>query len=182
MQTLFSLFQSGGLFMWPILLLSIAAIAIVAERAVNLRLFSRNLNAIFDGDRSPRAGFSNLSSVAPGQEGSRVFEEIIQLAFDRQASGLELLSSIGNAAPLLGFLGTVSGMIFSFQSLAQADRVSVKVVAGGISEALITTGFGLVVAVICIISEQLLRQRLTALAHEAEERRTLLASLHVDQA
>ena len=60
---------------------------------------------------------------------------------------LNILSAIGNIAPLLGFLGTVSGMISAFQSIAAADQVSARLVAGGIYEALVTTEAGLIVAI-----------------------------------
>jgi biopolymer transport protein ExbB len=61
--------------------------------------------------------------------------------------GLSVLSAIGNIAPMIGFLGTVSGMITAFQSIAAADQVSARLVAGGIYEALITTEAGLIVAI-----------------------------------
>ena len=61
--------------------------------------------------------------------------------------GLIWLATISTIAPLLGFLGTVSGMIGAFDAIKAADQVSAKLVAGGISEALITTQAGLLVAV-----------------------------------
>jgi biopolymer transport protein ExbB len=61
--------------------------------------------------------------------------------------GLVALSSVANVAPLLGFLGTVSGMISAFEAIANADQVNAKLVASGISEALITTAAGLLIAI-----------------------------------
>jgi biopolymer transport protein ExbB len=61
--------------------------------------------------------------------------------------GLIVLTSVVNVAPMLGFLGTVSGMIHAFEAIAAAEQVSAKLVASGISEALITTEAGLVVAI-----------------------------------
>jgi biopolymer transport protein ExbB len=61
--------------------------------------------------------------------------------------GLGVLATISNIAPLLGFLGTVSGMINSFEALARAGLSNPGLVAQGISEALITTAAGLAVAI-----------------------------------
>ena len=77
-------------------------------------------------------------------------EQEMQMSFDGMFKNLEYLTAIGAIAPLLGFIGTVSGMISSFQSISNVNKVSVRLVAGGISEALVTTGFGLIVAVVCL--------------------------------
>jgi biopolymer transport protein ExbB len=63
--------------------------------------------------------------------------------------GLIWLATVANIAPLLGFLGTVSGMIHAFEAIAAAEEVSAKLVATGIYEALITTAAGLIVAIRC---------------------------------
>jgi biopolymer transport protein ExbB len=69
----------------------------------------------------------------------------IEMAFLER--GLTALATLSNVAPLLGFLGTVSGMISAFAAIAAAEQVSAKLVAKGIEEALITTAAGLVIAV-----------------------------------
>jgi biopolymer transport protein ExbB len=61
--------------------------------------------------------------------------------------GMVWLATVANIAPLLGFLGTVSGMIQAFDAIAKAGDVEPSIVAGGISEALITTASGLVIAI-----------------------------------
>ena len=61
--------------------------------------------------------------------------------------GLIWLATVANIAPLLGFLGTVSGMIHAFEAIAAAEEVSARLVATGIYEALITTAAGLIVAI-----------------------------------
>lgn len=170
------LFRAGGIFMWPILVLSVCAVALVLERIVTITLFhvktSRLTKFLASGGTTGRSEFSTIGTavfdIAP-DEAERRIEEAVQTAFDRMGRNNELLAGIGNVAPLLGFIGTVSGMISSFSSIAQADRVSVKLVAGGIAEALITTGFGLIVAVICISAEHLVRYYLSSRAHSIEE-------------
>ncbi|MBN1291923.1 MAG: MotA/TolQ/ExbB proton channel family protein [Candidatus Latescibacteria bacterium] len=64
---------------------------------------------------------------------------------------LPVLNTVGNIAPLLGLLGTITGMIKAFESIAEAGTGDPKVVAGGISEALITTATGLIIAIPAII-------------------------------
>ncbi len=64
---------------------------------------------------------------------------------------LNVLSTVGNAAPLLGMTGTVTGMIGSFNAIASAGGISAGLVAGGISEALITTAAGLLIALLAVI-------------------------------
>jgi biopolymer transport protein ExbB len=61
--------------------------------------------------------------------------------------GLVWLATVANIAPMLGFLGTVSGMIGAFASIAEAGDVNATIVASGISEALITTATGLAIAI-----------------------------------
>jgi len=69
----------------------------------------------------------------------------IEMAFLER--GLLALATISNVAPLLGFLGTVTGMIKAFAAIAAAEQVSAKIVARGIEEALMTTAVGLMIAV-----------------------------------
>ena len=72
-------------------------------------------------------------------------------------------------APLIGFLGTVSGMINAFDAIANADQVNAKVVAGGIKEALITTAAGLIVAIPTMSFYQFLTGKVNGFATEVEE-------------
>jgi biopolymer transport protein ExbB len=65
--------------------------------------------------------------------------------------GFNFLVALGSLSPLTGFLGTVTGMIGAFKSIAEAPDVNAQIVAGGIYEALITTVFGLIVAIIAMV-------------------------------
>ena len=67
--------------------------------------------------------------------------------YEKFAEGLTAIAAVVSIAPMLGFLGTVSGMINAFEAIAASDQVSAKLVASGISEALITTASGLVIAI-----------------------------------
>ena len=162
--------------MWPIAVLSIAAVAIILERIVRTSMFHYQTNLFVEFLRSEGAeGRSFLDDSGTSlfslhvDELEKLIEQELQMSFDGMFKNLEYLSAVGAIAPLLGFIGTVSGMIASFQTISAANKVSVTLVAGGISEALITTGFGLIVAVICLTGEHIFRFFLTARAHKLSE-------------
>ena len=173
-----SFMERGGLVMWPLLFLSVVTVSIVLERGVFwLRLDSRRgrsryrrlAEALRRGDRSRIAGLvdgdgSPYASLARDLIGSQdqideataaVFSEEIRPRFER---GLLMLSTIVTAAPMLGILGTVIGIIQSFELLGgDATITDPNQVSGGIAEALITTATGLVVALLALFPYMLFR-------------------------
>lgn len=162
--------------MWPIAVLSLAAIAIIFERIATTFFFRYETRKYLLFLKSRGREGKSLYDISgkqlfdmPADEMEKAIEQELQMYFDRMHRTLEYLSAIGSIAPLLGFIGTVSGMISSFQSIASANKVSVTLVAGGISEALITTGFGLIIAVVCLSGEHIFRFYLTLKAHRLEE-------------
>ena len=104
-------------------------------------------------------------------------EEIIREAVLAQTGKLEngmwILGAVVNTAPQLGLLGTVTGMISSFAALSVNGGESAKVVAAGISEALYTTAFGLIVAIPALIFYNYFNRRLDSIVLEMER-----AALH----
>ncbi len=164
--------------MWPLLFLSVVTVSIVLERGIFwLRLDSRRgrsryrglAEALRRGDRSRIAGLvdgdgSPYASLARDMIGSQdqideataaVFSEEIRPRFER---GLLMLSTIVTAAPMLGILGTVIGIIQSFELLGgDATITDPNQVSGGIAEALITTATGLVVALLALFPYMLFR-------------------------
>ncbi len=164
------LFQNGGWAMWPILLLLIIGIAVAIERFYNLSRaaidadeFFKNLeDAIKSGGPDQAA---QLCSETRGPVASVIHAGLLRLhrgidhvekAVDNSGAvemaflerGMVWLSTVANLAPMVGFLGTVSGMINAFQTIKEAGDVEPSMVAGGISEALITTAAGLIVGII----------------------------------
>ncbi len=162
-------FRRGGIFMWPLLACSVIGVALILERwytltraRINTRRFiDRLLGALRDNGvdgaievctRTPgpiaAVLHSGLMRADKGPDAvTKAIESagVIEMAFLQRS--LIWLASITVIAPLLGFLGTVSGMINAFDAIAAADQVSAKVVANGISEALITTEAGLCIAI-----------------------------------
>jgi biopolymer transport protein ExbB len=164
-----AMFDRGGVFMWPLLILAVVAAAIIVERLITLhrqrddtrQLMSALIQSIKSGGvdsarelclntRGPIAAIlhAGLTKVHRGPTAvERAIENAgsVELAFLQR--NLPVLAAIASLAPLLGFLGTISGMIHAFDAIAAADLVSMKVVGRGVAEALITTLAGLVIAV-----------------------------------
>jgi len=163
------LFIAGGNFMWGLLLAAIVALAIIIERAFTLAKARTNTRRLIgtvittlrnegvtaaaqvcERTRGPIAAILH-SGLLRADRGPEAVEKAIETSGTIEMAflerGLVALSSVANVAPLLGFLGTVSGMISAFEAIANADNVNAKLVASGISEALITTATGLIVAI-----------------------------------
>ena len=163
-------FINGGAFMWPILAILIIGLAFVGERLYHLM---RALNTKFDfaqslSDQIENSGFDEAKKTCEGAVGPvanlcyNALEvadkgpDVVEKTLD-QTAGIEMASLEKNmtwislciaTAPMLGFLGTIAGMIVAFADIAAAENISPKIVANGIGQALYTTAFGLVVAVI----------------------------------
>lgn len=163
------LFIAGGNFMWFLLIAAIVGLAIILERGFTLARARTNTRRLIgsvittlraegvteaaqvcERTRGPIAAILH-SGLLRADRGAEAVEKAIETSGTIEMAflerGLVALSSVANVAPLLGFLGTVSGMISAFEAIANADNVNAKLVASGISEALITTATGLVVAI-----------------------------------
>jgi biopolymer transport protein ExbB len=191
--SLLELFKMGGSFMWPLLFFSIATSAIALERVIFL--FRHNLR--LDDLKTRVGGYLTtgnmagareyLSAHAPRRPGARVLlclinhrdlsEHEIEKAVEAEAlncinsleNGFNFLTALGSLSPLTGFLGTVSGMIGAFKSIAEAENVNAQIVAVGIYEALITTAFGLCIAIIAMVSHSLLSHVVDTFAANTEK-------------
>jgi biopolymer transport protein ExbB len=162
-------YMSGGPFMHPLLLCSIIGLVFIIERMwtlsrarINVRkLMARVVRGLREGGvqrameelqstRGPIAAILH-SGLLRANHGPDAVEKAITTSGTIEMSflerGLVAVATVGNVAPLLGFLGTVSGMISAFAAIAQAEQVSAKLVAKGIQEALITTATGLMIAI-----------------------------------
>ena len=102
----------------------------------------------------------------------QVIEGIISESILEQTTelekGMSLLGTVVNAAPQLGLLGTVTGMIAAFSALTRNGTSTPKIVAGGISEALYTTAFGLIVAIPALVFYNYFNRRIDVIVAEME--------------
>jgi biopolymer transport protein ExbB len=184
------LIEQGGWTMWGLLLLSMVALAVMVERAVRLRrdrgdavaLLAQVLRALREGQvERARAACSRARGTAARVLGYAVthldknrqrLEPLVEATarreLDRQAARLVPLATVANLAPLLGFLGTVSGMIASFGALVEYGMTNPAMVALGIKEALVTTAAGLVVAIPAQLAFNVFTMRLDRERRELE--------------
>jgi len=195
-------FQKGGAFMWPLLIASVLGLAVILERMWTLsrarvnttKLMSQVIGALKqDGlqggievcqrTRGPIAAIIH-AGLMRASKGPEAVEKAIESAGTIEMSflqrGLIILASIANVAPLLGFLGTVSGMIHAFEAIAAAEQVSAKLVANGISEALITTAAGLMIAIPVQLANNFFISRIDRFVLEMEEASIELVDTLVD--
>lgn len=164
-----SLFTRGGYVMIPLLILSVVTVTLVVERTIfwisvngktTLRRLSRLNHALRTGDAAMVRGLVADDSTPYGRVACRLVEEgandaVALEAVEDQRVRLErfmmTMSTIITAAPLLGILGTVLGIIQSFELLGgRSTLTDPTAVAGGIAAALLTTAFGLVIALVTL--------------------------------
>lgn len=142
-SSLFATVKQGGPLMVFLVILALASLTIIVERLI---FYTRNQvwkNDNVDALISTARQGSTASYREDLEDELRGFYQIYVNGVER---GMALLSGIGNIAPIVGFLGTVIGMIKAFASIAAATTVNAKVVAVGIQIALVTTAGGLLVA------------------------------------
>ena len=190
--SLLELFFMGGIFMWPLLIFSIAAVAITLERAIYLLYHNLKLDdlkkkvedAIDNGNIGEAKEF--LESSTRRRMGARILltlvnragmsEHRLEKAVEAEAltcitsleNGFNFLTALGSLSPLTGFLGTVSGMIGAFKSISEATDVNAQIVASGIYEALITTVFGLIIAIVAMSAHSIFTHTVDKFASEVE--------------
>ena len=185
------LFLEGGEFMWPILVLLIIGLAFVVERfwtltraSVNTRKFlSRIRVALEEGgvkaateecEKTPgpvasifHAGLSRANKGVAYVEKAISTAGSLEMAFLER--GMVVLGTVIVLAPMLGFTGTVWGMVGAFDSIKKANDISPAIVAGGISQALLTTLFGLIVAMIIQVFNNYFSSKIDKLIIDMEQ-------------
>jgi biopolymer transport protein ExbB len=196
-------FLKGGIFMYPILLCSVTAVAIFLERLWTLRRnrvvpqpFVEEVETLVANGRIPDAIMRcqlNKSSIARillvgiknfGKK-REVIKEYVEEVGRHESAALErfveALGTISGVSTLLGLLGTISGMITIFSVISAQAVVNPASLAGGISEALITTYAGLTVAIPALVMYKYLQSKTQALILEMEQHSIRLVELLKDQ-
>lgn len=192
MEYLWEIFVLGGAVMWPILASSVVALALFFERVFALRRrhlmapdVERGLSAHIQAAdfkaaealvRTDTTPFGRVADAALKHRNAgraaikEAMTEAGELSLARLERFLPTLATIAAIAPLLGLLGTITGMIAVFGDVETAKQVDVGMLAGGIWEALITTGFGLIVAIPVLLAHRYLESRVDTFALDLEER------------
>lgn len=188
-QTLLTALQSGAFVMIPLIACSAASVFVIAERVLRFRKLHADARAfqvqalerLLKGDAGhlgelcrqfPELPTSRVIAVGLERLESKnlqlrsrwreAMERARQLHNQELRSKLWILGTIGSAAPFIGLFGTVIGILRSFQDMARAGAGGFAVVAAGISESLIATAAGIVVAVVSVLAFNTLQTWLSA--------------------
>ncbi|HEY8400967.1 MAG TPA: MotA/TolQ/ExbB proton channel family protein, partial [Cytophagaceae bacterium] len=189
--SILDLILKGGWMMIPIFALSIAAIYIIVERILTLKKADKDPYAFMEKirdlvvmgeiqnaqlqcqqfntpfSRMIEKGISKLGTPLANIEAS--IENTGKIEVYRLEKNLSALATIAGAAPMLGFLGTVTGMIQAFIAIAQEEgSISPKLLSSGIYEAMVTTVAGLIVGVIAYIGYNYLVGKVQKIIHKME--------------
>jgi biopolymer transport protein ExbB len=189
-----TLFADGGWMMYPLVLCSLIALGVMFAKAWTLWVAHRNTSRVLGQvEETARDGriqeALEIASDVPGPaaailaaglkriRGSVVAEGEVEKAVDTTGAielgflerGLVILATIANVAPLMGFLGTVAGMILAFAAIESAGNVDPALVAGGIKVALLTTATGLAIAIPVNIAYNFFVTRIDSLILDMEQ-------------
>ncbi|MBF0243835.1 MAG: MotA/TolQ/ExbB proton channel family protein [Planctomycetes bacterium] len=198
----------GGFMMFPLVILSVLAIAVIIDRMrvfrmarIDVRGLQRSvLGCLRKGDiaeavEACKAKGGPVAAVLVeglvkyhqmirlGRQSTEMEEGVTQAMSDFSPQVLEtlekrlnLLTLIASTAPLLGMTGTVTGMISSFKGMAEAGGLDASVVSNGISEALITTAAGLIIALPAVVAYNIFSKQVDHVTLEIEETTTELVN------
>jgi biopolymer transport protein ExbB len=180
--TFIELILKGGVVMIPILLLSVAAIYVAVERYLYLRstinrdsnFLSKITRALSSGNIAEAKRYAEDENSATGRIISsgiesigrpiRDIESMLESATNIEVAEMEkhtgYLGIIAGIAPMLGFIGTILGIIHIFYEISLTDNISIGTISGGLYEKMITSGTGLAVGIIAYIAYHMLQLRI----------------------
>jgi len=186
-----SLFERGGPLMWAILAASCVGAVFFVERMLALRrrkvlsppVVLSILKHLEAGDteraaqlcREDQSIIARIVEAALNHQGQsrsalkEVMEETGEVEVGNLNAGVNVLSTVAAISPLLGLLGTVTGMIQVFRDVADTVNPDISILAGGIWQALITTGAGLSIAIPFYVAYRFIENRIESYGRELEE-------------
>jgi len=191
----------GGFMMIPLLLSSLAALTVILERLFILhRSYATPRKVI--ADIFQQVG---TSQFGPAQETCQKWKtpvasilrvgiehfhhplEEMELSMKNQAENwvpllekrIEVIDTVITAAPLMGLLGTITGMMGSFQVLSEKGVNEPSAITGGVAEALIATATGLVIALVCLVAYNYLSTRIKVLIYDVESAASRLVEIRL---
>ena len=191
-MSLIDIFKSGGPIMWALAACSAVALAIILERAINLRASRildpavvERITGLAEGGRMDRALeacrehpgiYTNIVmaglEVAGRGEVELASKEAVEDAGRHESARLNrylgTLSTIVGISPLLGLLGTVTGMIQVFDTIAKVGAGQAAQLSGGISQALITTATGLLIAIPSLVAHNHFHEKAQSIITDLE--------------
>ncbi|MFH1070699.1 MAG: MotA/TolQ/ExbB proton channel family protein [Candidatus Glassbacteria bacterium] len=187
---MYQLFQQGGVLMYPLAACSVVALAIIVERAFNLRrakVIKREIIQVIENIRGPEdlglaysicekneGTFSNVVLAAlsmrnlPKEEIKEAINDTGRQQTRALERGLVILETVAAISPMLGILGTVFGMIQIFRDVTQFGIGQASALASGIQVALITTAAGLCIGIPALVSHNYFTNKVDGLVLELE--------------
>ncbi|GAB1449932.1 MAG: MotA/TolQ/ExbB proton channel family protein [Bacteroidetes bacterium] len=189
--SLFDLIVKGGVIMIPLGILSMISIYVIIERwifinqALKLEAnFMANLNDLLGkGDIKAAKAYCQrqnnpISRVIekginrigkPIKDIESAMESVSGIEMDKLEKNLGFLGITAGIAPMLGFIGTISGIIKIFYNISVSDNISIGLIAGGLYEKMITSGTGLIVGLIAYGGYHLLNTRIDRFSHKLQQ-------------
>ena len=194
--------RQGGPIVWPILLIGLAALLLIIYKIIFMNRLHGNADRLMGevntlAAQGDWAGCESVANTGTGRSGAvgrvikagidardeeretleSVLQEAILHEMPNVQRGLAMLAVLGAVAPLLGLLGTVTGMIDTFRVITLFGTSDPKLMSGGISEALVTTEIGLAVAIPIMLCHTYLSRRSDRLIGEMEEQAVRLTNI-----
>ncbi len=189
--SLFELALKGGPVMIPVVLCSVIAVYIIVERYLSIKKsskddpnFMNNIRDFISNGNIEAAKALCRNTVSPIsrmiEKGvtrigkplgdiEKAIENVGNIEVVKMERGLSLLATVASAAPMLGFLGTVSGMIRAFYNMSKAgEQVELSVLSGGMYEAMVTTVAGLIVGIFAQVGYNLLSDMVQKVVYKME--------------
>ena len=193
--------RAGGPLVYPIAALALVALLIILYKLIDLNRVSLGTDRLMDAvqDLAHQGHWEDVDAELDRQKGSSpitqvvreglrarnedretqesVLQEAILSQLPRVERGLSILAVLGAVAPLIGLLGTVTGMIETFRVITLFGTGDPKLMSGGISEALVTTELGLAVAIPIMLMHTLLSRRADRIIGKMEEKAVQLTNI-----
>ena len=194
----FKAFNDGGIFMWPILVSSIFGLAVILEKTYYFFKYESDMTDNFkktlielikEGNKNKIVEYCSTKKNSAAKTVKNILESFDEKAEISQSygyldeiaketileqitsleKGMHILSIVSNCSTQLGLLGTVTGMIAAFSGLSIIGAGNPAAVAGGISEALYTTAFGLIVGIPALVFYGLFDRKIDCVLTEMEK-------------
>jgi biopolymer transport protein ExbB len=182
----FELLLKGGVIMIPLIILSIIAVGLMVERwltinnltKIEANFFNNIKSMLSNGNVKGAQDFAESNNTSIGKvisEGIRYigypYSEIetymsdtANIELGKMENRLNYLGIIAGIAPMLGFVGTIAGIIKIFYNISITDNISIGVISGGLYEKMIASGTGLIVGILAFIGNQMLQSKIDRFA------------------
>jgi biopolymer transport protein ExbB len=185
-QTPMELFHHGGYIMWPILIVSLVGLTVVVERIIFLvrenasrepevvekmleRVETRDIEGAIELGKRSKDFVARILTYALSHKDQSLHNAFVRASnneLKRYQQGVAVLDTVITSAPLLGLLGTVTGMMKTFGNMTGDIAAAASGITGGVAEALIATAAGLAIAVIALVPYNILNSQAEQAKHD----------------